>query len=147
MAASDIPKPLREQVRTRAEHRCEYCQTSEWLSGIRCEIDHIIPLARDGPTTAENLCLACPSCNGHKQAKTHAVDPESGERVPLFHPRRQRWSDHFAWSEDGVVIAGLTACGRATIKALNLNHPLIVAARSIWVGAGRHPPPGYQVST
>ncbi len=146
MTASDIPRPLRELVRTRAEHRCEYCPTSEWLSGIKCEIDHIIPHARDGPTAAENMCLACPSCNGYKQARTHAVDPESGEEVSLFHPRHQYWPDHFAWSEDGTRLIGLTACGRATIEALKLNHSLIVAVRVIWVSIGRHPPPGYQAS-
>jgi hypothetical protein len=83
--------------------------------------------------------LACVSCNGHKGANTHAVDPESGEQVALFNPRRQRWCEHFAWSEEGITIIGLTASGRATVIALKLKHPLIVAARSIWVSAGLHP--------
>ena len=40
------------------------------------------------------------------------------------------------WTE----IIGLTATGRATIAALRLNNPEIVAARSLWVQAGWHPP-------
>lgn len=135
-----IPQSLREFVRQRAGQRCEYCQTSEQISGLEHEIDHIIPRASQGTTTAENLCLACSSCNGYKQAKTHETDPESGNVVPLFHPRQQRWREHFVWSADGTQIIGLTPSGRATIQALNLNHPLIVSARRRWTAAGWHPP-------
>jgi len=140
MTPAKIPEALRRLIRTRAQSRCEYCQTSEWLSGLPCEIDHIIPRVKGGPTTADNLCLACASCNGYKRVSTHAADPESGEEVALFNPRQQRWQEHFAWSEDGATIIGLTACGRATVVTLKLNHPLAVAARSIWVSVGLHPP-------
>lgn len=139
MTSLKLPQALRELIRARAESRCEYCQTSEWLSGLSCEVDHILPRAKDGPTTPDNLCLACASCNGYKGANAQAVDPESGEQVALFNPRKQRWREHFAWSEEGTTIIGLTAEGRATVLALKLNHPLIVAARSIWVSAGLHP--------
>ena len=140
MTSVKISQALRRLVRARAKGRCEYCQTSEWLSGLPCEIDHIIPRAKEGPTTADNLCLACASCNGYKRAITHAIDPESGEETALFNPRQQRWQEHFAWSEDGTTIIGLTACGQATVTALKLNHPLVATARSIWVSVGRHPP-------
>jgi hypothetical protein len=140
MTPDKISRYLRRLVRARAQNRCEYCQTSEWLSGLSCEIDHIIPRAQDGATEADNLCLACASCNGHKWAKTHAVDPESSKSVALFNPRQQRWREHFAWSEDGTTINGLTASGRATVMVLKLNHPLAVAARSVWVSAALHPP-------
>ncbi len=140
MTSARIPVALRQQVREHAGHRCEYGRTSEWLSGLLCEIDHIVPRSLGGPTTADNLCLACAACNGYKQASTQATDPESGGQVALFNPRQQRWHEHFVWSEDGTLIIGLTACGRATAVALRLNHPLTVAARSIWIGIGRHPP-------
>ena len=111
MPPAKIPGALRRLVHGRAQSRCEYCQTSEWLSGLPCEIDHIIPRAKGGPTTAlranDNLCLACASCNGYKRASTHAADPESGEEAALFNPRQQRWQEHFAWSEDGTAIIGL----------------------------------------
>ena len=135
-----IPKPLRELVRQRAEGRCEYCQTSEWLNGLPGEVDHIVPRILDGPTTADNLCFACSSCNGYKRARLHGIDPETGQEIPLFHPRRQVWRDHFAWSQDVTRVIGLTPCGRATIEALRLNHPFIMVARSIWARVGLHPP-------
>ena len=137
---AEMPAALRREVRTRARSRCEYCQTAEWLSGIRGEVDHIIPRSQGGPTTGANLCLACVSCNGHKQSQTHARDPESDVEVTLFNPRQQLWREHFAWSEDGTLIQGLTPCGRATVVALQLNHALIVAARSIWASIRLHPP-------
>lgn len=140
MAGIDLPDALRDFVRERARGRCEYCLTSEELSGTRCQIDHILPRSRQGATTADNLCLACPACNGHKHARTHATDPESDAQVPLFDPRRQRWSEHFAWSADGTEIIGLTPVGRATVAALKMNDPLIVSARSQWASIGAHPP-------
>ncbi len=140
MTAPRISALLREQVRRRAGDRCEYCQTLEWLSGLACETDHILPRAHGGTTTLDNLCLACPSCNGHKQARTHGLDPLTGEAVRLFHPRTQAWRDHFDWSEGGLFIVGRTACGRATVEALRLNHDRLVRARQIWVFAGLWPP-------
>jgi len=140
MAGADISEVLRNVVRERAKGRCEYCLTSEMLSGIRCQTDHIIPRSRGGETIADNLSLACVACNGHKHARTHAIDPESGAEVPLFDPRHQRWLDHFSWSPDGTEIMGRTPTGRATIVALRLNDALIVGARSLWAGMGVHPP-------
>lgn len=140
MAGADISEALRNAIRERAKSRCEYCLTSEAVSGIRCQIDHILPRSRGGATTADNLCLACAACNGHKHARTHATDPDSGAEVPLFDPRRQPWSEHFSWSTDGTEIIGQTSTGRATIVALRLNDALLVAARALWTGTGLHPP-------
>ena len=104
------------------------------------EIEHIIPRAIGGPTTRDNLWLACPLCNGHQAAQTHGTDPGSGEQMPLFNPREQIWCEHFAWSHDGTRIMGLSACGRATVEALQLNNEYLVKARRRWVMAGWHPP-------
>jgi len=41
----------------------------------------------------------------------HDIDPQSKEEVPLFHPRKQKWQEHFRWREDGIYINGLTAIG------------------------------------
>lgn len=41
MTSLPISRALREQVKQRADFRCEYCQTSEWLSGAEGEIDHV----------------------------------------------------------------------------------------------------------
>ena len=140
MARADLPESLRELVRQRAQGRCEYCHTSEALSGIACQIDHIIPRALQGQTTAANLCLACAPCNGRKHSRTEARDPDSGDDVPLFHPRQQSWKEHFTWSADGREIIGRTPTGRAASAALKMNDPLIVGARVLWNDLGRHPP-------
>lgn len=79
-------------------------------------------------------------CNGFKSDHTHGTDPLTGEDVPLFHPRRQQWADHFAWSTDGQLVLGLTSCGRATVVALQLNNVIAVMVRREWVAAGWHPP-------
>jgi hypothetical protein len=79
-------------------------------------------------------------CNDYKGAQTHAIDPISRERVSLFNPRKQSWSDHFVWSEDGVYIIGQTPCGRATVAAMKLNNEYLTKAREKWVKAGWHPP-------
>jgi HNH endonuclease len=104
------------------------------------QIDHAYPLAKGGQDNFENLCLACELCNLYKSAKTEAVDPETQSLTRLFNPRQQRWSDHFAWSQDGTNIVGLTACGRATAVELKVNNSLSVTVRRNWVRAGWHPP-------
>ena len=48
--------------------------------------------------------------------------------------------EHFSWENSGVLIAGLTNVGRATVIALRLNHENIVEARTFWIEVGWHPP-------
>ena len=92
----------------------------ESLQGATFHIEHIIPRSKGGESTLENLVLACPGCNLHKADRTKAVDPATGEQVPLFHPIRQRWSEHFQFK--GYEMEGCTAVGRATVAMLDLNH-------------------------
>lgn len=55
--------------------------------------------------------------------------------------RTQVWSEHFAWTDDGLRIVGKTAVGRATVIALRLSDdPDAILVRSYWVLAGWHPP-------
>ena len=89
-----------------------------------------------------NLALACQGCNNHKYNRTKARDVVSGEDVRLFHPRRDRWADHFAWTHDYTQILGLTAIGRATVDALQLNRKALVNLRRVLIEAGEHPPAG-----
>ena len=103
-------------------------------------LEHIIPQAAGGPTTEENLWLACCRCNEFKGAQTHARDPHTGDGVALFNPRQQVWEEHFEWSQGGVEILGKTPCGRATVVALKMNNHEIVVARRLWVSAGWWPP-------
>jgi hypothetical protein len=123
-----------------SRHQCAYCHTLTAITGARLVIDHIVPEASGGQTVWDNLCVACHSCNEFKGAQVEVQDPRTSLHMPLFHPRRQLWRDHFCWSFDGSSIIGLTPIGRATVVALNLNHPLIVEARRRWVRVGWHPP-------
>jgi hypothetical protein len=58
--------------------------------------------------------------------------------VQLFRPILQDWSDHFRLS--GYQTEGLNAVGRATIEALNLNHPRRQRIREIEEAFGLFPP-------
>ncbi len=61
--------------------------------------------------------------------------------VDLFHPRTQRWQEHFTWDERFELIIGLTATGRATVEALKLNRTEVVNLRRLLYAAGEHPLP------
>jgi hypothetical protein len=88
-----------------------------------------------------NLALSCQGCNNHKYTSTHGIDPVTGTSLPLFHPRNERWADHFVWSDDCSLILGLTPTGRATVEKLRLNRPGVVNLRKVLHLAGEHPPP------
>lgn len=140
MSIAYISVALRKRVSQQAHHRCGYCLRSEELMGMPMTIEHIIPQALGGPTTEENLWLACPSCNQFKGAQIQAHDPQSDGTVKLFNPRLQVWDEHFAWSTDGTQMIGKTPCGRATVIALQMNNPEIIVTRRLWVSAGWWPP-------
>jgi D-arabinose 1-dehydrogenase-like Zn-dependent alcohol dehydrogenase len=133
-----ISAPLRRQVIQRAANRCEYCQLAQEGQAATFHIDHVIPIAEEGGTAFENLALACVACSLHKSARLTAIDPVSDEEAAIFNPRQQRWQDHFAW--DDVSVLGLTATGRATIAALQMNRPVILTIRAEEKLLQRHPP-------
>jgi 5-methylcytosine-specific restriction endonuclease McrA len=138
MSISEI---IRQQVSAEANHCCEYCRTSRRLIGMPLVIDHVIPQVAGGGNERTNLAAACYRCNEFKGAKTHALDPATGELVPLFNPRTQLWSVHFTWAIGGSHIVGLSPTGRATVVALRLNNEYIVETRALWVAREWHPPP------
>lgn len=143
MPSERLPADLVRRVREAARNRCGYCLSPQHLVLARLEIEHILPRSRGGSSEESNLWLSCPLCNRHKADRTSAVDPETGREVALFNPRRQRWSEHFRWSEDGLLVLGLTPTGRATAAALHLaDDPDALTVRSYWILAGWHPPAG-----
>jgi len=123
-----------------AGYRCGYCLAHQDYIPWVLEVEHLTPKAKGGSDDESNLWVACHTCNLFKRDQTHAHDPMSGQSVALFNPRRQHWKRHFHWSEDGTLIIGHTACGRATVIALNLNNLIAVTVRRNWVKAGWHPP-------
>ncbi|HTX35526.1 MAG TPA: hypothetical protein VME43_10900 [Bryobacteraceae bacterium] len=81
---------MRELVRRRAGDRCEYCHLRQEHSNLR----HHVP----------NLT---------------GIDPQTGQIASLFHPRRDRWSDHFIF--EGTRVIGISAAGRTTVEVLKMN--------------------------
>jgi len=140
MSTTRSSPALRQRVAEAARYRCGYCLTAQRIIGPLLEVDHYLPESRGGSSEEDNLWLACPMCNGHKSDRIDAVDPERQTVVPIFNPRQQRWNEHFSWIEGGITVQGLTDIGRATVAALQMNHPDIVAARQLWVSVGWHPP-------
>ena len=118
---------LQAAVRRRAQGRCEYCQFPEPFARLPFQVDHIIPEKHEGPTTLENLALSCFSCNTYKGPNLAGLDPQTGELTRLFHPRRDRWEDHFGW--EGPVLIGRTPVGRVTVQVLRINGADAIAVR------------------
>jgi len=139
MSTENVSAKLRSRLAVQAGNRCGYCQAEEKFIGMPLHVEHIIPRIAGGSSNEKNLWLACPSCNLHKGTRTHARDPLTGRRVRLFNPRKQYWKRHFEWAEDGTIILGRTACGRATVDALQMNNSLLVAARRRWRLDGWNP--------
>ena len=120
----------RTLVRRRAANRCEYCQLHQDDSPFAAlHIEHIRPRKHGGSDHESNLCLACIDCNLHKGPNLTGIDPRTGAVTALFHPREQRWDDHFAWQ--GIHIAGKTAVGRTTVQVLQMNSDDQLSLRSV----------------
>lgn len=103
-------------------------------------IDHVQPWSAGGVTQESNLAWTCLGCNINKADATSAIDPATGLTAPLFHPRHNRWADHFTWSDDGTRIVGITPAGRATVYLLQLNRGGLVNLRQVLIQIGMHPP-------
>jgi hypothetical protein len=106
-------------VRERAGEHCEYCRLPQTYSDLVHHVEHIVAKQHGGLDETGNLALACHRCNLHKGPNLTGIDPATGEIAPLFHPRRDRWTDHFSFR--GAQIEGLSASGRATVQVLAMN--------------------------
>lgn len=90
------------------------------LQGATFHVEHIISGSRGAKSEIENLAWACPGCSLHKSNRVEVSASEDEESVPLFHPRRHEWDEHFCWV--GYQVTGITRIGRATVEALVINH-------------------------
>ena len=129
-----VPAALRRLVVARAGGRCEYCRYPQEGAFLTFEVEHIIARKHGGKTNEGNLALACPFCNQAKGTDLASLDPETGALTALFHPRTQRWEDHF--SLEGARMEGLTATGRVTATLLQFNNPERLAERQLLIGVG-----------
>lgn len=119
MSITRIPAALRRLVVERAGNRCEYCLLPVEVGFFPHEVDHVRAAKHGGATEADNLAFCCWRCNRHKGSDLGSFDPQTGDFCFLFHPRRQVWTEHFAFA--GVHLVGLTPEGRTTISLLRLN--------------------------
>ena len=133
-----IPKDLERRVRQRARGLCEYCRLPEAFDQWAFEIDHVLAEQHWGKTRFSNLALACTRCNRHKGPNIAGFDKRTNEIVRLYHPRRDRWEEHFRWR--GPQLIGLTPVGRVTIHVLAINHPDAVRLRRELIAERVFPP-------
>lgn len=118
-------------VARRAGHRCEYCHAPEVAFNFAFEIEHILPPRAGGADVEANLALGCRSCNLYKSDDVTGDDPLTGETVRLFHPRLDRWEEHFLVEPDSIIV-GTTPIGRATVERVRMNSARQLAARVQW---------------
>ena len=102
-------------------------------------MEHIIPASKGGSSRAPNYALSCFNCNLSKSAQVTGIDPKTELEEPLFHPRKDRWADHFRWVKNFTAIQGKTATGRATVDRLKMNSSARVIARRLWRATGIWP--------
>jgi len=75
----DFSLTRRQIIWIRDNGKCQYCK-KEVINDNDLEIDHIIPISRNGLDRYDNLVLACKSCNQKKYDR-------SPEEAGLFHPK------------------------------------------------------------
>jgi hypothetical protein len=129
-----VPAALRREVVERAGNRCEYCLLPAEVAFYPHEVDHVIAEKHGGATDVSNLAFACWRCNRHKGTDLTSFDPQTQRLVPLFNPRAQVWSEHFA--HEGERITGLTPEGRTTVTLLRLNSEERLTERTPGGGTG-----------
>jgi hypothetical protein len=85
------------------------------------------------PTTSPMLVFDATAWKG---SDVGSLDTQTGAFVGLFHPRRQRWDNHFVLHAG--VIEQLTAEGKATARLLKLNLDKRVAERRLLAAVDRY---------
>ena len=125
---------VEQRVRLGAAGRCEYCHQPEVPGGLRHCTDHVIARQHRGTDQPSNLALCCIRCNLAKGPNIAGLDPQDDALTRLFHPRHDRWAEHFRY--DGPTLVGTTPVGRTTADVLAVNVPLRVQSREALLAAG-----------
>ena len=90
-----------------------------------------------GLSITNNVAYACILCNRHKGTDIASISQHTGDIVPLFHLRRDRWADHFRL--DGEHITPISEIGHVTVRLLRLNIAERLAERRLLQSLGTHP--------
>ncbi|MBI5380257.1 MAG: HNH endonuclease [Nitrospirae bacterium] len=75
----------RANIFARDGHRCQYCGRRHSLEDLT--FDHVIPIAKGGGKSWENIVTACMECNRRKGGRT----PEDAGLRLVRKPDRPRW--------------------------------------------------------
>jgi hypothetical protein len=137
MSITYVNVELRQLVQTRAEQLCEYCLIAEEDTCLGCEVDHVISEKHGGPTSEQNLAMACVFCNQAKGSDVGSIFWDTGTFVRFFNPRVDRWSEHFHLK--GYRIETLTEIGAVTARILQFNTIERLLERQALALANRYP--------
>jgi len=141
VSREQVPLPMQRRVRDRAGNRCEYCGIAQAGQEATFHVDHVKPRRVGGPTTLDNLALACVSCSLRKGARTTAPDPATLRSADVFNPRTNQWDDHFRVATDFTIV-GQSSIGRASVLLLGMNRHLAIEIRREEASRGRYPAQG-----
>jgi hypothetical protein len=132
-----VTDEMREKVRKRAEHRCEYCLLPERDGLIKFHVEHIRSSKHGGSDDLENLAYACPDCNLFKGTDLGTILGEDETFTRFFNPRKDVWEEHFKVVD--CTIYPNTEIGEATIKIFQMNKPERTELRQLFAEDGLYP--------
>lgn len=132
-----VPAALRRQVWERATGLCEYCLLHERDDWVGFQIEHILSKKHGGRTALPNLALACLDCNVAKGSDLGSMTRSAGILIPFYHPRRDKWTQHFQLH--GHRIVPLTETGEVTCRIFGFNAQKRLLKRHAIAMAGQYP--------
>lgn len=136
MNSKYISSELRELVASRASFVCEYCLISEEDTFFGCQVEHIISRKHGGLSELENLAYACVFCNRFKGSDIASLSAETSELIRFYHPRIDRWREHFTLN--GITILPNTPIAEVTVRILQINSEERLLEREILHRQGRY---------
>ena len=139
MSSNRPSRKLSRLIAERAQWHCEYCHSPAAFSTQPFEIDHIIPLSKNGLTVLENLAFSC-GLQQLQRGQNARARPEDGPPRPALPSAATAMEAAFSWSADFLRIVGRTATGRATVDTLQLNRVELLNLRRLLRAAGEYPP-------
>lgn len=103
--------PSAHMIYLRDDYTCQYCKTRFPVASLTK--DHVIPRARGGKTTWDNVVTACEPCNSNRgmnekiQPKTKPFRPTYGHLIknyrhlPITIPH-STWNYYLGWPEEKI---------------------------------------------
>lgn len=118
---------LRLDMYNKQNELCAFCRIHIPYACVPMHREHIVYKNKHPQWTflPENICVACPSCNGFKGTTEVLVNPQTkiypkdGNGFNIIHPLYDRFSDHIELL-GGVLYRGKTDKGIFTIDTCHL---------------------------